>query len=111
MKYLKMFEDKLYNESVYWLLPTDDRFEKSLMKIKCPVNRIILFLNNYNIKTKYIFVGYNANRVIYDVSNWNWGWERYRGYDNCDFYEENNYKFMGTINIDESELAANKFNI
>ena len=105
MKYIKTFENELYNKPTYWLLTSDDRFEKSLKQIKCPNNNIKIFLNNNRIKNiKYVF-------ICYSPYNKQWEWNSYKGKLLDDYLEENNYKFGGSININEFELDADKFNL
>ena len=105
MKYIKTFEYDINTNSMYWLVPTDDRFENSLKQIECPDEKIELFLTNNEIKKyDYIFIDYS-----YD----NWGWNDYHGKMLDEYYENRNYKFMGTINIDYNDIdfAVNKFNL
>ena len=42
MKYIKLYEKREIRKC--WLLPLDDRFEQSLIKIKCPKTQIEKFL-------------------------------------------------------------------
>jgi len=113
MKHIKIFEDlfdnNLYDTRRYWLLPTDERFKKSLKKIKCTKDRTREFLINEQIKDMYVFIGYNPERG--NTESDKWGWDKYFEYYNDGFYEKNDYKFMGKININDYELDANKFNI
>jgi len=112
MKYIKKFEK--YSQKMYWLIPTDKRFKKSLKQLNFSIEKIKGFSNSKEIKKhNYIFVGYNPNLNSNNnnIDDYNWGWNRYRGKPTEDYYEDNNYKFMGNINIDESEFAANKFNL
>ena len=96
---------------MYWLLPTDKRFKKSLKELNCSNEKIKGMSHSKEIKKhNYIFVGYTPNRSDSNDDN-NWGWNSYKGKPKDRHYEENDYKFMGMINIDESEFAANKFNI
>ena len=103
MKYIKIFEDvfdsNLYDSCRHWLMSTDERFEDSLRQIKCSENRIKGFLSNRSINSKYIFIGYNPNRG--NVEDDKWGWTEYEDNLTDNFYEINNYKFMGTVNMNE----------
>jgi len=120
MKYIKMFElfepeeyklDNKYYYKIYWLLPTDERFEDSLKKIKCDSKymKSILQAKIYK-KSPYIFVGYDGSSTVKYLSS-RWGWVGYNGELISDYYEEEGYKFGGTINMHESELIANKYNL
>ncbi len=48
MKNIKKFESFTY-QGEYWLLPTDERFEKSLKEIGCPKQQIFRFLSRHLI--------------------------------------------------------------
>ncbi len=109
MKYLKQFEKN--NQKMYWLLPTDNRFKKSLIQINCTERKIRSLLDSSSLKEhKYVFIGYDKTNYDSNI-DFKWGWNEYRNKMTDDYYENNNFKFMGTVNIDESELVANKFNI
>ena len=111
MKYIKKFENKRNSKRKYWLLPTDDRFVKSLKQINCTDRKIRGFLDSSSLKEcKYIFVGYDNSNNNFNVDD-KWGWNEHKNKLTDNYYEDNNYKFMGIVNIDDSELAANKFNI
>jgi len=104
MKHIKSFESNSLKS--YWLLPTDDRFEASLKKIKCPQNvmdRKFLFNSDLRNKHKYVFI------ASYDKEIWNWN--PYKGKNTDEYYEESNYKFKGAINIPEYEFSADKYNL
>ena len=108
MKYIKTYEHE--EEGKYWLLPTDDRFYKSLKKIKCDDNYIQILLS-LKIKEPFIFIGCNINIPV-NKSNNGWGWNKYEGKKYDKWYKGYGYKFMGTVNMDyESEIIANKYNI
>ena len=114
MKYIKMFEDNIYDSRCYWLLPTDDRFEDSLKQIKCPDFKIEQFLGNKNTRQyNYVFVGYNPTKTVDDDVSLCWGWNYKVNWNKNteDFYEKKGYKFMGNINISDFEFDVNKFNI
>jgi len=111
MKHIKQYEnikniiyDPKDTRRWYWLLPTDDRFEKSLRDIGCTST---WFLDSERIKkNKYIFVSY---------INADWGWNVYKGKLTDDFYESMGCKFKGTVNIlghdPELEDPINKYNL
>ena len=83
-------------------MPTDDRFEKSLREINCREDDIIVYLRNkdfYHEKHDFIFVSSCL------------GWMPYEGKPRCKYYENNGYKFMGNINIEDYELVAKKYNL
>jgi len=108
MKNIKQFESYLYESESYWLLPTDDRFKKSLIQIKCDRDKMKEFLNNSRIRNmKYVFICYKP----YSLNEW--GWNPYNGKMTNDSFESDNYQFMGTVNIDlnDVEIAVNKFNL
>lgn len=115
MKHLKQYESTL--EKYYWLLPTDYRFENALRKIgwvKVDLPHNPDFLTNVSIKAeKYVYIG------TIPATNY-WGWMNFNESiditpDNikCDFYENNEYKFQGIVDIPELELEldANKYNL
>jgi hypothetical protein len=118
MKYIKLYENR--NEKLYWLIPTDDRFEDSLKKIKCAksysegllksVHQYTRKSDDPNFDNKYMFIGYNGkSRVKHSSSKW--GWNPYYGKLYDSYYEEEGYKFAGMVNIEEYELTANKYNL
>ena len=99
---LKPTYPDLYRPKCYWLIPTDDRFEKSLLEINCPGWDIsFIFLKNKDFfqEKNYIFVSSS------------WGWTPYKGILRCKGYEKMGYKFMGAINIPDYEFDAKKYNI
>lgn len=109
MKYLKKYEQNANKK--YWLLPTDDRLEKSLDEINCnDKQKFMVHVYNSELK-RYVFVSHNNTDDF-------WGWQRYNQDDDKlynDYYESEGYEFMGTINIigddPKVEKNANKFNI
>lgn len=108
MKYIKLYESFIENnntDKMYWLLPTDERYEHSLLKINCENSGMLSILKRQAYNQKYIFIGYNKkgeNR---------WGWVNYNDKLTCDFYENKGYKFGGTVNIPDYEIIANKYNL
>jgi len=116
MRYIKYFEST-EKEKTYWLVPTDDRFEKSLLQINCNKKFIFDMLNNIkNMDDKYLFIGYNYDENFgSNNSNYNrpgvWNWNPYKGKKYDDLYNEQGYKFCGLVNIREGELDANKYNL
>ena len=114
MKYIKTFEHKITKK--YWLVPTDDRFLKSLEKIKCDSKYIKILLSPRvrdrlaKYKKPFAFIGYNSFDA--DGLNTGWSWDKYEENILNQWYEERGYKFMGTVNMDyELEIIANKYNI
>jgi hypothetical protein len=110
MKYIKTYESR--NEKLYWLVPTDDRLGYSLKKIKCAKsfsegiqNSIKEYYNG-----EYIFIGYNG-KANTKISSSKWGFNQYKGELSDPYYEEEGYRFVGMVNIDEYELDANKYNL
>jgi hypothetical protein len=110
MKYIKTYESR--NEKLYWLVPTDDRFEDSLKKIKCPKDVIYGMLNGIiSDNNKYIFIRYNGKEISMILAANKWGFNPYKGELYDPFYEKEGYRFVGMVNIDEYELDANKYNL
>jgi hypothetical protein len=112
MKYLKRFEAKTHDESLYWLIPTDDRFRESLKEIKCSSNYMNI-LNGDSCKArkyKYVFIGYS---IVDNIEPW--GWNSYSDEMVDRYFEKNGYKFMGTVNILDGEIelseVVNKYNL
>lgn len=111
MIHLKQYETWDTTEGKkYWLLPTDERFKKSLEKINCDPNQ---FINNNKIKTKYVFIRHDGDYT--HQSDKRWGWIEYNGKITNDYYDELGYEYQGTINIDgndpEIEMTTNKYNL
>lgn len=114
MKYIKKFETQLYNQKKYWLVPTDKRFEKSLKDLNCPKDRIDNYmrfvlpraLEDSIHSNNYIFIIYHPD---YE-SLMRWGWDYYDKLPD-EYYSTNKFEFGGTVNIEQFELDANKFNI
>jgi len=110
MKHLKTYENEK-NEGCYWLVPTDDRFKKSLIEIGCPRNKMYDYLNNpgYKIK-KYIFI------ACYNIDNKDdkkeWGWNEFSGELGDHIYDDVlRLPFGGIVNIEDYELDAMKYNL
>jgi hypothetical protein len=117
MKHIKYFEHK--NDKKYWLLPTDDRFEKALKKIGYTIGgHHQNFLENHPLRgLKYVFIGFDSD---YDYE---WGWmddSPKSVYDihnindvKSNYYENQGYKFSGVIDADEIQkaLIADKYNL
>ena len=103
---ITIFEN--YNINKYWLVPTDERFVKSLQDLGCDKKFINYQSKNENIQlTKFVYVGI-GNRV----SSYEWSWSSYSddGSGRKSF-EDLNYKYMGTINIEYYEFEINKYNL
>ena len=97
---------KYYGEKKFWLVPTDERFVPSLKKLKCSKSFINYQSNNENIQlTKYVYVGV-GNRVTGD----DWSWSDYSEGGKKAFIDLN-YKYMGTINIEDYEFKIDKYNL
>jgi len=112
MKYLKKFEGKTYEESLYWLIPTDNRFIESLKKIKCSPKYMDIFNGNYckARSYKYVFIGYSIVDTVEP-----WGWNSYYEEMSDNYFKKNGYIFMGNVNIDDGEIelseVINKYNL
>lgn len=108
----------------YYLIPTDNRLEKSLRYtiqneelIKKYINTdfhyhyndiIRRFLHNNNIfKYKYIFI------CLYKYKNFilDWAWNPYHGSLKDETFEEKNATFKGCVNIEDFEIEAEKYNL
>jgi len=110
MKHIKLYEeDKWFGipdiERKYWLLPTDERFEKSLEEIGSSpifINSILNFKENYDKKyhQKYIYISKNDS---------GWSWMPYEKSSEV-FFNKRDYVFSGNVNI-EDEMTAIKYNI
>ena len=108
MRHLKIYEDIIKKDKKYWLLPTDDRFEKSLYKINAPLK----FLTNQGIeKDFFVFIG-NDGR---EDTTFSWGWDPYDGKRLEWWFEENGFRFMGCVNMEdwkpELYMATKKYNL
>jgi len=54
MKYIHKY---VRNKSPFWLVPTDERFEKILDNLYCPESQKQIYLNDDKLrKMKYIFI-------------------------------------------------------
>ena len=110
MKNIKKFESFTY-QGEYWLLPTDERFEKSLKEIGCPKQQIFRFLSRLSrhLMGSFVFIGCRFNN---NPQARQYGWIKYDGGElKNDFYEGESFKFSGTINIEEYELESEKYNL
>ena len=101
-------ENYTYSNSCYWLIPTDDRYDDAVEKIKCEK-----FFSEYikpYLKTsgKYVFMIYDVN---YESERSRWGWNRYSGEIHDKYCDDRGIEFKGAINISEYELAASKYNL
>lgn len=95
-----------YGNKRYWLVPTDNRFVTSLNKLGCDKSFIEYQRKNDNIKLhKYVYVG-TGNRV----SNNEWSWAGYSE-EGKNAFENLNYTYMGTINMEDYELNIDKYNL
>ena len=98
----KMFEN---NTRSYWLSPTD-KLLKSVKEVtqdsEC-IKKVenILSQPDYFGENKYIF---------FDIDN-GFEWMPYRYEIPENFYNSEGFNYIGTLNIHEGELDANKFNL
>lgn len=125
MKHLKTFERFEVLHKQYWMIPTDERFEDAADKIgfvypqednksrfawgddEIGFRRII---QNH----KFIFVSFYKTRInLLDIGKPQWDWTH-----NATTLEEDNYKFMGYVNMTqdeiedyESRIEAKKYNL
>lgn len=107
MRYIKTYESTIKK---YWLIPTDDRFEKSMKEIGCDIGQLkskSLTGRDLIKEHEYIFVYYNSDN--------DWSWTNYYGELKDEIGEKNNYDFQGTVNIvgndPEAEKATTKYNL
>ena len=110
MKHLKTYEN--ISKGQYWLLPRDDRFEKSLKDIDCNKDFIEILLESDDedlLGCKYIFIA--CDDIYKKQDRTLWGWNPFEGNLHDELYDEYGYKFMGTVNIPDYELTANKYNL
>ena len=114
MKYLRLFEElNIIGEEhlkIYWLIPTDERFEDSLNKINCSEHYRKIILSVRDKDTGYMFVGYDEGFKKSDFCL-GWGWNWYEGEVKNAWYEQHDYIFGGIINIPECEFVSKKYNI
>lgn len=104
MKYLKKFEANY--EKKYWKLPVHNLtlFKLSLDNIGVDEHSkdmfISLFLHKEFDNTKYILIGYNSQ------TNY-WGCNLPDSY----YYTNNDYEYMGKVNISDEEENQYKYNL
>ena len=73
MKYIKTFESNILDYKCYWLLPTDERFKKSLTDINMSEEQIKRFLyNNIFRELKYVFISYYPYHDPTVAENFKW---------------------------------------
>lgn len=94
MKYLKKIEN--FTQGYYWIVPTDKRMKSALLKIKYPLYLIDIRLNRKYDK-KYIYI---------TKRNDGFGWET-----DLQWLIDNDYQFMGNVNIEDYEIDAEKYNL
>ena len=92
---------KIFDKKSYWLAPTDDRLLKSVKEVTQDSGIIDSARSIDFSEHKYIF---------FDIEN-NFEWMPYHGEIPENFYESQGYYYMGTLNIYDSELDADKFNL
>lgn len=108
MKHLKDFE----NKNKFWIVPTDERFIKSLKDIGCSKKFIEYQSKNENIfKQKYVFISYESYDE-FDSHN-GWGWST--GAENLNNPKlsiySNTHRYMGMVNIEDYEFISDKYNL
>ena len=105
MKYIKTYESSEYNGK-YWLLPTDNRFAKSLKDIHCK-EKLRFIRNSQIFKRPYVF-------LIYEKRSYycSWSWNPYYGEIFDKYCIDNNIEFCGLINmnIDQDTGPINQLN-
>jgi hypothetical protein len=110
MRYIKKFDKILSSEAsqYYWLIPIDNRQEKSLIEIGCKDYSFIDYDFSKDDRIfDYIFVSYNGG----------WHFMPYND-DSISYYNKSGREYMGSINITNKELeeleikkTENKYNL
>lgn len=118
MKYIKKYEK--VGKRKFWLLPTDDRFEKALNIINCAPSKKDDFLadRSQNMRRyKYIYISYDSDEK--SISR-QWGWMPYyrHDHDNNDqlidskqWFIDDGYKdfdYIGLTNAEIEEIEIKK---
>jgi hypothetical protein len=100
-KYKKYVEP---TENLYWLVPTDKRFRRSLVKIGCSPSWINFQVKNSNIlEHEYAYIAF----ITGGMQTWNW-----MPSSDGTYFERNwGCKFMGSVNIEPFELDGFKYNL
>ena len=102
MRYLKRFES-LYDPNhkmLYWSAPTNDgKLYIALKKIGAPQKYIDKMNSRVDSLPEYIYVGEY-------MEEGNWAWD-----GNNKNYEDTHSIYMGQIEVDESEVTSDKFNL
>lgn len=102
MKYLKTFES-LYDPNhkmLYWYVPTKDgKLYIALKKIGASKKYIDKMMDRVESLPEYIYVGEYMEQG-------NWAWDSKR-----DNFEDSWSKYMGKIEVDDSEVTSDKFNL
>lgn len=118
MKHLKKFNESIEDayKDCYWTIPNDERYIKSLQDINCTNKSLYNPQENKNDELyKYTknknnqFINICLQKISFDdsfVDDWSW-----MPYDDDGYLDKFNFKFKGYINIDPSELIANKYNL
>lgn len=105
MIHIKTFENKI-TLGKYWLVPTDKRFIPSLKELGCDKNFINYQSKNENIfRNKYVYIGFGNN---YPYDSWTWSSGTDEGKS---AFEKENYRYIGSINIDPWEFDQDKYNL
>jgi hypothetical protein len=97
MKYITKYE-KYKPEKLYWLLPTDIRYWKSIKEIGCPLEYAKSVKNGLN--DEYVYISYNYSTTYMD----GYGWMPFENSIKSDFYEDDNYLFKGAVNLNKEEI-------
>jgi len=74
MKYIKTYENNRdKSQDSIWLLPTDERFLRYLLRIGCPYHVSLEFINNKFLKEQQFVL---INKYKDYKNKWQWGWNR-----------------------------------
>jgi hypothetical protein len=97
MKYLRTFEGtKNYG---YWLIPTDERYNKSLDDIGCAPRF-----------KKYDYAHIGLYIYMVNTPDTSWGWMNYNDYSR-EYLSKERCEYKGMVNITEEEIDQNKYNL
>lgn len=114
MKYIKKFENR--QKIAYWLVATDERLENTLVNLyktytkwESPIDPIdnalgLAHFIRLNFKDKYVYITLNTTTVDFNAFG-------YTQYSEDERKNLDNYHYLGTIDISEEELSANKYNL
>lgn len=88
--------------NVYWLVPCDERYNKSMEFIGC-TKEYIDFMRDQFTKQRYVFIGCSDSNIISNISN-GYGWMPFYDSFTSDYYESRDFTFLGAVNLDEDEI-------